>query len=64
MNCANSEIRKYAKEKKVAFWMIGNHLGVSEMTISRWLRVELEPAKKKYIQNAIDEIAFHNNQCL
>lgn len=59
---SNEDIRSYAKENKVALWMIAKRLGVSEPTITRWLRIELEPLKKQEFMNVIDEIAFHNKQ--
>lgn len=54
---ANEKIRRMAKGSGVALWMIAEHLGVSEPTITRWLRVPLPADKEARIRAAIKEIA-------
>ena len=44
---ANQNIRKAMKQAGVPMWMVAQRLGVSENTLSRWLRIELEPANPK-----------------
>ena len=53
----NQEIKKIAKDKRVPQWRIAQKIGVSEMTLTRWLRVDLTPEKRTLIINAIDEIS-------
>lgn len=53
----NHEIREWAKEQGVKFWEIGMEMGVSEATITRWLRVELDEEKKAAMLEAIEKIA-------
>lgn len=53
----NKEIREQAKAKGVKFWEIGVAMGVSEATITRWLRVELDEEKKAAMMEAIEKIA-------
>lgn len=54
---ANQTIREAAKRKGVKLWQIAAHLGISEPTITRWLRSALSPEKENEILRAIDEIA-------
>ncbi|MBQ6336555.1 MAG: hypothetical protein IJI50_04905 [Ruminococcus sp.] len=54
---SNSTIRAYAKEQGVFLWEIANAMNVSEPTITRWLRVSLDPEREKSLYNAIDRVA-------
>ena len=38
-------------------WEIAQFLGISEPTITRWLRISLSPEKEKTIIDAINAIA-------
>jgi len=53
----NREIREQAKAQGVKFWEIGVAMGVSEATITRWLRVELDTEKKVAMMKAIEQVA-------
>ncbi len=53
----NSDIREYAKTKRVPLWSVAVALNVSEMTLIRWLRVDLSPERKAAIIKSIDELA-------
>ena len=44
---ANEDIRKAMKAAGVPMWKVAQHLCIAENTLSRWLRVELEPANPK-----------------
>ncbi len=44
--------------KGVYFWEIAMKLGVSEPTITRWMRVELPEDKRREIEWIIDDIAI------
>ena len=52
----NDDIRKILKEKRVTQWETAAELGVSDMTLQRWLRFELPEEKKEMILKAIDKI--------
>lgn len=52
----NQEIKKAMKEHKVKQWQIAEKLGMSEFTLSRWMRHELDDEKKKIFLEAITEI--------
>ena len=54
---ANQTIREAAKRKGVKHWQIAAHLGISEPTIMRWLRVPLSPEREKAVMEAIKELA-------
>ena len=44
---ANKDLRLLMKNAGVPLWMVAKSLGIAEVTLSRWLRVELEPANPK-----------------
>lgn len=54
---ANQSIREQARKMGVKHWQIAEHLGISEPTIMRWLRVPLSSEKEQMIMDAIREIA-------
>ena len=56
MKKANQDIRDYAAQKGVYFWEIAIQLGISEPTITRWMRVELLEDKRREIRQIIDKI--------
>lgn len=53
---ANQMIRDTAKKKGVKQWQIAEYLGISEPTITRWLRVSLSPEREKAIMDAIEAV--------
>lgn len=57
MKNVNSSIRGLAKSKGVFLWQIGDHLGVTEPTMTRWMRRPLPPEKEAAIAAAIEAIA-------
>ena len=58
MKKANQDIRDYAAKKGVYFWEIAMELGISEPTMTRWMRVELPEDKRREIKWIIDNIAI------
>ena len=50
---ANTEIRQMLKSDKIAYWEIGQVLGLHENTILRKLRTELTETDKKSFAKAI-----------
>ena len=57
MKVSNFEIRKHAKEKGVYFWEVAEFLGISEPTMTRKMRRELDEVEKQKILKVIDELA-------
>lgn len=54
---ANKDVRFLARGKGVPFWRIAQEIGVSEPTLTRWLRVPLEPNKRTAIIGAIEKLS-------
>lgn len=53
---ANQDIRNEAKKAGVKFWQIADKLGISEPTITRLMRRELNVEKKEEILKIIAEL--------
>ncbi len=62
MQKANQDIRDYAAKRGVYFWEIAMKLGISEPTITRWMRVELSADKRREIEQVISDIAATKSQ--
>lgn len=53
----NAEIREFARENGITLWQIAVKLGVSEATITRWLRVPLSEEREKLLFEAAQRLA-------
>lgn len=53
---ANEEIRWLAKEKRVMFWEIAAEVGISEATLTRWMRIPLSKEREQMIVDAIERL--------
>jgi len=53
----NIDIRLKCKAKGIPLWRVAETVGVSEPTLFRWLRTELDPEKRKLLLSAIRKIA-------
>lgn len=53
----NEEIRTALFQHNIKQWEVAEQLGVSEITICRWLRSELPDDKKAKIMSAINKLA-------
>lgn len=53
----NAEIRTAAKARGVFLYEVANKLNISEPTMTRLLRKELDEAKKSEVLNAINTVA-------
>lgn len=51
----NIDLKERIKHCGLKYWQLGEILGVSDVTISRWLRSELDENKKERIKEAIKE---------
>lgn len=54
---ANKEIRKAARMAGVPLWKVAHQIGVSEPTLTRWLRFPLPDDKKVRIEQAISVLS-------
>lgn len=52
----NLSLRQRAKSAGIPLWKIASYIGVSEPTITRWLRVPLSCSKEKLILGAISKL--------
>lgn len=53
MTQANNKIRREARAANVPFWKIAKHLGISEPTMTRRMREEMDPAMQEQFLNVI-----------
>lgn len=58
---SNMDIRLTAKEYGVPLWEVADALGISEPTLTRKLRRELDAESKKTILNTIKTICLTKN---
>lgn len=49
----NDKVRTEAKKARIPLWAIAKHIGISEPTITRWMRSELSEDRAKKIFDAI-----------
>ena len=49
----NIEIRRAARTAKIPLWRVANEIGVSEATMTRWLRTPLPIEKERRVLDAI-----------
>ena len=54
---ANETIKKAARAAGVYQWQIAARLGISEPTLTRWLRFPLPAEKERKIEEAIQVLA-------
>ena len=52
----NETVRKAARSAGVPLWQVAAKLGISESTLTRWLRFPLEPAKEATMLAMISEL--------
>ena len=53
---ANCEIRNKIKASGLTNWEVAAKIGVSEFTLCRWLRIELDGMKRQAVELAIEEL--------
>lgn len=56
MKRPNDDIRLFVRQKGLYLWQVADQLGVSEITLIRWLRKPLKEEKKQAIINAVNEL--------
>lgn len=57
MSKENQTVRRAARSAGVPLWKCALHLGISEPTLIRWLRVPLPEEKERRIMAAISELS-------
>ena len=53
---SNQDIRDYLKTRRIKLYEVANRIGVSEVTLIRWMRTPLTEAHRKKVIEAIHEI--------
>ncbi len=53
---ANFELKQAMKAAFVPQWKVADYLGVSEMTLIRWLRKEVSAEKRDKIMQAVEHL--------
>ena len=53
----NDWLRLKARGSGVPLWRIAQEIGISEPTLTRWLRVPLQEERRKLIMEAIDKLS-------
>jgi hypothetical protein len=56
MKRPNDDVRWFVRTKGLYLWQVADQLGVSEITLIRWLRKPLKDDKKQAIMNAVNEL--------
>lgn len=53
---ANEKIRKLLTENRIKYYELANELGIADSSLSRMLRFELSPEKKKQVLDATQRL--------
>lgn len=62
MNTRNVDIKKRLKNNRISYFELGELFGVSEMTIFRKLRKELDKSEREKLNKAIDTLISKREQ--
>lgn len=54
---ANDEVKAYAKQAGVRLWEVAERLNITDVSLSKKLRYELDPEYKSRIIKLVDQIA-------
>lgn len=58
----NAMVRKAARVAGIPLWKIAVAIGVSEPTLTRWLRTPLSPEREAVIMGAISELEVQHDE--
>lgn len=53
---ANKEIRNLIEGNNLRYWWVALHMGICEVTFTRWLRTEMSKERKAKTIKAINEL--------
>lgn len=53
----NLELRKYASNKNVHLWQVGEHFGMNDTNFSKKMRHEFSPEDAQRFRQYVDQIA-------
>lgn len=52
----NRDIRRKAKGHDISLWRIAEKIGISEPTLTRWMRTPLDSEHRKLIEDALNSL--------
>ena len=58
----NKDLRDEMRIANVRQWEVAEAIGISEMTMVKWLRRELDDSKKALIREGISKAVQHNKK--
>ena len=58
----NKDLREEMRIANVRQWEVAEAIGISEMTMVKWLRKELDDSKKALIREGISKVARQHKQ--
>ena len=58
----NKDLRDEMRIANVRQWEVAEAIGISEMTMVKWLRKELDDSKKALIREGISKVARQHKQ--
>ena len=58
----NKDLREEMRIANVRQWEVAEAIGISEMTMVKWLRRELDDSKKALIREGISKVARQHKQ--
>lgn len=58
----NLDIRLQAKSNGLYLWQIAQQIGISEVTLCRWLRFDLPEQRRNQIETAIKQLSEGGDQ--
>lgn len=58
----SNQIKQILKEKRIYQWEVAKALGITEFTLTRWLREDLPADRADQIIQAIDELLLSRNE--
>lgn len=59
---ANQEIRDRILMNRLRHWEVAEQVGITDATISRWLRTPLREDRQKRVELAIDELLLERQR--
>ena len=51
----NQDLRQMMKDANIQMWLVAHCIGVSECTLSRWLRFPVTPEQRQAILSGIEQ---------
>ena len=58
----NKDLRDEMRIANVRHWEVAEAIGISEMTMVKWLRRELDDSKKALVREGISKAVQHNKK--